>query len=133
MRGTTRSPERVAAIEEAGIEAVVADPDRLGTLMPQLDGVSAVCWLMGSASGPPDDVAALHGPRLRSLLERLVDTPVRGFVYEAHPGFPEGEAIAREAQRTWRMPVEVIGPQGDEPAWLAAARQAAGRVLSPDS
>ena len=77
VRGTTRDPARTAAIEAAGAEAVVADPDRLATLVPRLAGVSAICWLLGSAEGAPE----LHGARLRTLLERLVDTPVRGVVY----------------------------------------------------
>ena len=38
---------------------------------------------MGTASGIPESLAALHGPRLQTLLEKLVDTPVRGVVYEA--------------------------------------------------
>ena len=48
-----------------------------------LDGVAVVCWLMGSARGDADELAALHGTRLESLLGKLVDTHVRGFVYEA--------------------------------------------------
>ena len=44
-----------------------------------LAGVTVVCWLMGSAADSPD----VHGARLRSLMEHLVDTPVRGLVYEA--------------------------------------------------
>ena len=51
VRGTTRSRVALAAIEETGAEGVVADPDRLGTLMRALAGVSAVCWL--SIAGPP--------------------------------------------------------------------------------
>src|SRR2546423_7643976 len=82
VRGTTRRPDRVAELESRGIEAVRADPDRLATLMPLIEGVSALCWLMGSAAGPLDQVAALHGERLGSLLESLIDTHVRGFVYE---------------------------------------------------
>ncbi len=79
VRGTTRSRERVAELEAAGIEGVVADPDRLGTLVPALAGVTVVCWLMGSAAGSPE----VHGARLQTLMEHLVDTPVRGLVYEA--------------------------------------------------
>ena len=41
VRGTTRDQRRIAAIEESGADGVVADPDRLGTLMPALAGVSA--------------------------------------------------------------------------------------------
>ncbi len=79
VRGTTRSPERLPELEAAGIEGVVADPDRLATLVPALAGVTVVCWLMGTAGGSPE----VHGDRLQTLMEHLVDTPVRGLVYEA--------------------------------------------------
>ena len=78
VRGTSRSAEALRMIEAAGAEAAVADPDRLGTLLPLLEGVSVVCWLMGTADAEP-----LHGPRLRSLQVKLVDSPARGLVYEA--------------------------------------------------
>ena len=71
VRGTTRDPARVAGIEAAGAEGAVADPDRLGTVMAQLAGVSVVCWLMGSVDAR--SATALHGPRLQTLLQRLVD------------------------------------------------------------
>lgn len=111
-----------------------ADPDRPGTLLAHLADVSAVCWLMGSARG--DGVQAVHGPRWQAMLERLVDTPVRGAVYEgagsvAAPLLEAGAAMARTAAHTFRMPVEVveIGP-ADHVAWLAASRAAVAAVLS---
>lgn len=106
VRGTSRDRERRAALEALGAEAVEADPDRLGTLMPHLAGVTVLVWLLGCA-----EVPALHGDRLRSLLEKLVDTTVRGVVYEK--GSDEGEAIALRASQTWRMPVAVIPSGGD--------------------
>jgi threonine dehydrogenase-like Zn-dependent dehydrogenase len=131
VRGTTRLPERVPELETAGIEAVVAEPDRLGTLVPALAGVSVVCWLMGTASGSPE----LHGARLQTLMEHLVDTPVRGLVYEAagtvEPRLLQrGADIVLEASRTWHMPGEVVSA---DPAafdeWLEAMHEAVGRVL----
>jgi uncharacterized protein YbjT (DUF2867 family) len=133
VRGTTRSRERLAEIEAAGAEAVLADPNRLGTLMRELAGVSLVCLLMGSAEG--DSAPDLHGPRLRSLLERLVDTPVRGVVYEAAGSLPgalleSGAAAIREASRTWNIPAEVVeaDPREHGP-WLAAMKGAVERLL----
>jgi nucleoside-diphosphate-sugar epimerase len=130
VRGTTRDRGRLADIEAAGAEAVVADPDRLGTLMAQLHGVSVVCWLMGTAAA-----ADVHGPRLRTLLEHLVDTPVRGFVFEAAGTadtnlLARGAAAVRKASATWSMPVEVVETEPRDPgAWRSAMAAAVHRLL----
>jgi hypothetical protein len=131
VRGTTRDHAGTAPIEKSGADAVVADPDRLGTLMTALAGVSAICWLMGGASDAP----ALNGERLETLTERLVDTHVRGLVYEAAgTAGPEvlgrGEEIVRRAAAIWHMPVEVVSDDpADHDAWRASMRAAVGRVL----
>ena len=96
----------MAAIAAAGAEPYIGDPDRIGTLMGALTGVTVVCWLLGRVPDPD-----LHGGRLRMLFERLVHTPVRGVVYER--ALPEGEAIARDAGERWRIPVAVIEPGDD--------------------
>jgi nucleoside-diphosphate-sugar epimerase len=128
VRGTTRNADRAAAIEAAGAEAVVADPDRLVTLMPAIEGVSVVCWLMGTAAGAEQ----LHGPRLESMLEHIVDTPVRGFVYETGGvGRPDAVATARRVARTYSMPVEVVDADpAEHDAWTTAMATAVERVLS---
>jgi hypothetical protein len=134
VRGTTRDSSTLAALTTAGVEGVVADPDRLGTLLAHLGGVSVLCWLLGSATG--DTVPDLHGPRLQSLLETLVDTPVRGMVYEAAGTVaPEllaagAESVAR-AGETFRMPTAIVdAPPAPHDAWLAAMRIAVEDVLS---
>jgi nucleoside-diphosphate-sugar epimerase len=131
VRGTSRSPERLGELETTGIEPVVADPERLGTLMPALAGVTIVCWLMASAEDSPD----VHGVRLRSLMEHLVDTPVRGLVYEASGTvdatlLAEGASIVREASQTWHIPVEIVDthPAAAED-WLTAMVAAVERLL----
>ena len=128
VRGTTRDSARLPDVEAAGAEAVVADPDRLVTLMPALEGVTVVCWLMGTAAGAPQ----LHGPRLESMLEHIVDTPVRGLVYETGGlDRPEGTAAAARVARTYSMPVEVVDADPSQhDAWTAAVAKAVGRVLS---
>jgi uncharacterized protein YbjT (DUF2867 family) len=132
VRGTTRTAAGLDAIEAAGAEGVVADPDRLGTLMRALPGVAAVCWLLASAQGGEE----LHGHRLRTFVERLVDTPVRGLVYEGagsvDPALLErGAAIVREGSQTWQIPVEVVDVN---PAcaqeWMAAMRSAVAALLA---
>lgn len=135
MRGTTRDHANAARIEAAGAEPAVADPDRLATLLPQIEGIAAICWLMGTASGDPESVAALHGPRLSSLLERLIDTPVRGFVYEAAGSagpvlLEQGSAIANAAAETYRLRVEVVARDPSAHAdWLEAMTAAVERLL----
>jgi nucleoside-diphosphate-sugar epimerase len=123
VRGTTRDAAAFPEIEAAGAEAVVADPDRLGTVMAHLHGVTVLCWLLGTVPSPD-----LHGPRLETMLERLVDTPVRGFLYEA--AAPGGVAAVRAASATWRIPAEVVDADpADHQAWLAAITAAVARLL----
>jgi hypothetical protein len=124
VRGTTRTQANAAAIREAGAEPYLGDPDRIGTLMDALAGVTIVCWLMGTVP-----VAALHEGRLRMLWEKLVDTPVRGVVYEG--ALPQGEQVARTAAQTWRIPLAILdGDPLDHDGWLHAARGAVDRLLS---
>lgn len=94
------------------------DPERLATLTPRLEGVSVLCWLFGDSSS-----AALHDERLAALLDYIVDTPVRGIVYERSPEHPRGEEIVARAQQTFRMPCAVIEPG-------AGLADAVGRVLA---
>jgi uncharacterized protein YbjT (DUF2867 family) len=132
VRGTTRAAERLPELEAAGIEGLVADPDRLGTLVPALAGVTLVCWLMGSADGSPD----LHGARLQRLAEHLVDTPVRGLIYEAAGTvdatlLAHGAHVVRNASQTWHMPCEVVDADPADPqAWLGGMKAAVDRLLT---
>jgi uncharacterized protein YbjT (DUF2867 family) len=135
VRGTTRSAESVAAIEAAGIEGVVADPDRIGTLVDEIADVALIFWLLGSATGEPDAVAALHGLRLARLLEEIVDTPVRGFIYEAFGSLPSevivgAMAALRDAGERWRIPFEVVDAAGgDLELWRAGMLAAAEELI----
>ena len=134
VRGTTRNSDRVAELEARGIEAKVGDPYRLQTLMPHVANTSAMVWLMASATG--DDVEALHRTRLQTVLERLVDTPVRGMVYEAAGTLSaallrEGAAEVRKAALTWEMPNVIVEQSpADHDAWLAAMVAGVEEVLS---
>jgi uncharacterized protein YbjT (DUF2867 family) len=104
VRGTTRDESRFAAIREAGAEPYLGDPDRIATLMDGLTATTIVAWLMGTA-----DNAELHAGRLRMLTEKIVDTPVRGLLYEAvGPWAEEGEMIVRAARATWNIPLQVV-------------------------
>ena len=136
VRGTTRSAATAAEIEAAGIEPLIADPDRIADILDGVEGVSLIYWLLGSATGPREAVEALHGPRLQRLLEEIVDTPVRGLVYE-YTGLLDGARMAealeilRRAGERWRIPFEVVAvAEADEQLWreamLAAARELVG-------
>ncbi len=113
VRGTSRRQEGLAAIAAAGIEPALADPDRPATVLDLVADVAAVYWLLGSATGDRENLEAIHGSRLERLLERLVETPVRRFVYEAS-GTVEatiltaGIEIVRTAGERWRIPVEIF-------------------------
>ena len=135
VRGTSRTEGGRAAIAAAGIEAAAADPERLGTVMAQLPGVSVVCWLMASAAGDAEQLAGLHGVRLATLLERLVDTPVRGLVYEAAGSCAPallrgGAALVEDARQRWQMPVAVVTADPSQAQeWVAAVRTGVAAVL----
>jgi uncharacterized protein YbjT (DUF2867 family) len=125
VRGTTRDPASCAALEGLGIEAALADPDRVGSILELISDVTLIYWLLGSARGEANAVAALHGARLERMLEEIVDTPVRGFVYEAVGSAPAdlleaGAAIVRAASERWRIPVAIAEADAEEPAaWRA--------------
>jgi uncharacterized protein YbjT (DUF2867 family) len=134
VRGTTRDPARAPELEAAGIEPAVGDPYRLATLLPHIANTSAMVWLMASAAG--HDVEALHRTRLTTVLERLVDSPVRGMAYEAAGTLPpsllrEGAAAVRKAALTWQMPNVIVeqDPRDNE-AWIAAMVAAVDEILS---
>jgi uncharacterized protein YbjT (DUF2867 family) len=137
VRGTSRREEGLAPIEAAGIEPALADPDRVGTLLELVGDVAVVFHLLGSAAGDAEAVAAIHGPRLERLLEKLVDTPVRGVVYEAVGGVdPEllaaGAELVETASRTWHIPVAVVETESGEPAgWSEEMADLALGLLSP--
>jgi nucleoside-diphosphate-sugar epimerase len=134
VRGTSRSPEGAARIEAAGLEAAIADPDRAGTIVELVGDVAVVVWLLGSAGGTREQVAAVHGPRLERVLEKLVDTPVRGFVYEAAGSAPtpllaEGRELVERAERTWRLPARMLETDASGPGSASAAAAAVEAAL----
>lgn len=136
VRGTSRTAAGVAAIDAAGFEAAEADPDRAGTITDLFEGVTVVAYLMGSALGNPDALAAIHGPRLERILEKCVDSPVRRFVYEATGSVGEdllatGARIVADAAERWRIPAATIAiDPADHERWLYEALDAVRGVSS---
>ena len=112
------------AIAAAGAEPYVGDPDRIGSLMDAVAGVTVVVWLLGSASGPGAE--ELHAGRLRMLCEKLVDTHVRGLVYEASGSLPAavlagGVQVVERAAVTWNIPVSVVRSTSTDDAAAAVS------------
>ena len=136
VRGTSRDAEGLEAIEAAGIEPARADPEQPATILELVDDVAVLIWLLGSATGPADEVAAIHGPRLEGLLERLVETPVRGFVYEGAGSVDSvllagGAELVRNAERTWHIPIAVTETSRTEgPQWVEELERVTLELLS---
>jgi len=135
VRGTTRSPERAEAIAAAGAEPFVGDPDRVSTLVPALAQVGVVCLLLGSATGTDEQLAALHSTRLDMLLEKMLDTTVRGVVYESLGTVDErllavGCQRVRHACERSLVPYVMLDASPDDAGhWTDAAVVAVERAL----
>ena len=133
VRVVTRTEAGRAAIERSGAECLIGDPGRLGTLRGALDGVTIACWLLSGASGEPDAVRALHGPRLRAFIGQAIDTTMRGFLYEAPSGSSAaapGERIVEELAERNAIPVAFLrADPADGERWLAEALRAVDSLL----
>jgi uncharacterized protein YbjT (DUF2867 family) len=136
VRGTTRNPAHVPAIEAIGAEAFVGNPDVMATLSRALEHVTVAIVLLGSAGGSPAQLAALHGTRLEMLLTRMTDTTVRGVVYEA-AGSVGSEILEGGAGRVRahcedsRIPYVLlrVAHGSGASAWTKAALDAVNRAL----
>jgi 3-hydroxyisobutyrate dehydrogenase-like beta-hydroxyacid dehydrogenase len=135
VRAVTRHEHNRARIEQAGAECWIGDPDVVGTLRYALENVTVLVWALGTAAGPADGVAALHGPRLHMMLSKTIDTTVRGVVYEASGTVDPAtlEAGVSELRRTCELneiPFALVtaDPAAGQ-AWAAAARRAIDGLL----
>jgi hypothetical protein len=134
VRAVTRTEGHREAIEAAGAECVIADPDVVGSLRYALDNVTFVLWLLGTATG--ENVADLHGSRLAMMLERTIDTTARGVVYEA-AGSVDAAVLAAGRELVERVtayneiPLRVLeADPADRAEWVRAARAAIGELLA---
>jgi hypothetical protein len=135
VRAVTRAEAGRGAIEAAGGECWIGDPDVVGTLRYAFENVTIVVWALGTASGADDVVAALHGPRLEMMLSKVIDTTVRGVVYEAAGTiatevFATGIAELARMARLNEIPYAIVDADpADRTAWVAAARHAIGGLI----
>lgn len=135
VRGTTRDLGRRADIEAAGAEPFTADPDRIGTLFPAFAGVTVMCILLGSATGPEPQLEALHTTRLDMLLQRTIDTTIHGVIYEA-TGTIDEALLSRGAtlvtEKCERSNIRHAVLRSEPEGWLSAAQDAIEALLAPD-
>ena len=134
VRAATRSEARRAQIEAVGAECVIADPDRIGSLRYALDNVTLLLWLLGTAQGA--NVGDLHGSRWAMMLEKTIDTTVRGVVYEA--AGTAGADVLAQGRRTGErlaayneIPLRaVVADPADRALWLGSMRAAIESLLA---
>ena len=134
MRAVTRTEAGRAAIEAAGGECWIGDPDVVGTLRYALESVTIVVWALGTATGSAEAVAALHGPRLEMMLSKVIDTTVRGVVYEAAGtiaprAFATGIAELERMGRLNEIPHAVVDADPADQGTLGSCRAPRDRAV----
>ena len=73
VRGTTRREERLADIEATGAEAALADPGKLATRVPLLEGASVICWLLAGATGTKGELDAGTSDELLAKIDEIAE------------------------------------------------------------
>ena len=135
VRATSRNPARAPEIRAAGAEPFIGDPDRVATIWPAFAQVGVTCILLGSATGTPAALRALHSTRLDMLMEKMIDTTSRGVVYEM-TGTLDDELLAAGAERVrwWcarsLIPYALLDrPATDHQTWTSSTADAVDGVL----
>lgn len=122
VRAVTRDEGKRAQLEATGCECWIGDPDRIGTLRYALDNATVLLWLLDNVDAPE-----LHGSRLEMMLERTVDTTVRGVLYEGR----RGEAVVQAAHDRHGIPIAFLDADPDDvDAWVAQARARCDELLA---
>ncbi len=106
VRAVTSDPADRVAIEAAGAEAWMGDPDVIGTLRYALENVTVLLWLLAD-----DERPEIHRSRLAMMLEKTIDTTARGVVYEAGPA--EGVATVEKVAGYNEIPYRIVPLGGD--------------------
>jgi hypothetical protein len=106
VRAVATDADEAAAVQLAGAEAWTGDPDVIGTLRYALENVTLLMWLLGE-----DERPEIHGSRLAMMLEKTIDTTVRGVVYEAGP--EEGVKTVEDVAGYNEIPYRIVPVGGD--------------------
>lgn len=109
------------------MRSVTADPLLPGRVVDALDGVAVVCWLLGRDD---DAVPEVNAQQLETVLLKIVDTGVRGFVFE-RPG-DGANAQVEHARDTWRIPVAEVEADVPARAWARMVADAVDSTLGID-
>lgn len=116
------------ALEERGfaVRTVEGDPLLPGHVFDALADVTVVCWLMAAGENLSEEV---NGDQLETVLFKVVDTGVRGFVFERPGDAPNAQL--QHAHATWHIPIAEIaaGPDGGE-QWIADVVAAVDSTLA---
>lgn len=138
VRGTTRQESRRHELEVEGIEPWIGDPDRIATINYSMENATILCWMLASATGDEEAVTALHGTRLEMMLERTIDSTIRGVLYEAVGSSPS-DALASGAANVERIcdrneiPWTLLeADPGDPAGWAQAAKREIDSLLERD-
>ncbi|MFY9263877.1 MAG: hypothetical protein WAO61_00390 [Solirubrobacterales bacterium] len=127
--GRAGAVTQALAARDFAVRTVDDDPLLPGHVVDALDAVTVVCWLMGAGAGRSLEA---NGEQLQTVLLKIVDTGVRGVVFE-RPGDAPNEHV-EHARDTWHIPIAEVDadPAGGED-WLAAICSAVGETLGVTS
>lgn len=118
--GAGRAPVASAALANAGyaVRTVEANPMLPGDVFAELENVAVVAWLFGTGDSPH---SVVNGEQLETVLLKVVDTGVRGFVFE-RAATGEINPHVEHARATWHIPISEIdvadAAGGDD--WITA-------------
>lgn len=101
-----RIANATSALEAADFAVRAVTPALPGDVFEALDNVAVVAYLMADA-----EAAIANDEWLETVLLKVVDTGVRGFVYENPSGEPNKHV--EHARSTWHIPIEEIASADD--------------------
>lgn len=115
-----RIADAEAALADAGYAIRSVSPALAGDVVDALDNVTVVAYLMGDAENP-----LVNDEMLETVLLKVVDTGVRGFVYERTGA--DANRHVEHAAATWHLSVSELAPgEYDRDKLVAAVNASIG-------